>query len=101
MPPMHTHAIGMQLMDRGLHAREAYGRLCEVLDCHVDQPDSTGTFAVHVEADSFEAALDRAWDAMAAAGADDHVVFVEHPDIPEHWRWRTEAPVGSPEPDTR
>ncbi len=90
---MHTHAIGMQLLDRGLHAREAMERLRDILDCHCDEPDGSGIFAVHVEADSFEEALNRAWDAMAAAGADDHVVFIEHPDIPEHWKARTDAPV--------
>ena len=90
---MHTHAIGMQLIDRGLHAREAMERLRDILDCHCDEPDGSGIFAVHVEADSFEEALNRAWDAMAAAGADDHVVFIEHPDIPEHWKARTDAPV--------
>ena len=90
---MHTHAIGMQLLDRGLHAREAMERLRDILDCHCDDPDGSGIFAVHVESDSFENALNHAWDAMAAAGADDHVVFIEHPDIPEHWRARAEAPV--------
>jgi hypothetical protein len=26
------------------------------------------------------------FDAVAASGTDDHIVFVEHPDIPGHWR---------------
>ena len=94
---MHTHAIGMQLIDRGLHAREAMERLRDILDCHCDDPDGSGIFAVHVEADSFEDALNQAWDAMASAGADDHVVFIEHPDIPEHWKARTDAPVAPAE----
>ena len=97
MPVMHTHAIGMQLIDRGLHAREAMERLRDILDCHCDEPDGSGIFAVHVEADSFEDALNHAWDAMASAGADDHVVFIEHPDIPEHWKARTDAPVAPAE----
>lgn len=96
---MHTHAIGMQLLDRGRHAREALSRLCDVLGCHVDQPDATGTFNVHIEADTFEQALDRAWDAMAAAGADDHLVFLEHPDMPDHWKWRPDTPVAPPSED--
>jgi hypothetical protein len=94
---MHTHAIGMQLLDRGLHAREAMERLRDILDCHCDDPDGSGVFAVHVEADSFEDALNAAWDAMAAAGADDHLVFIEHADIPEHWKARTDAPVAPAE----
>ncbi len=85
---MHTHAIGMQMLDRGMHAREAVQRLRTVLGCHVDEPDRTGTFSVHVEAATFERALDLAWNGMAAAGADDHVVFLEHPDIPDHWKLR-------------
>jgi hypothetical protein len=23
---------------------------------------------------------------VAASGTDDHIVFLEHPDLPEHWR---------------
>jgi hypothetical protein len=51
-------------------------------------PD-TGFFDVTVEAEGFDAALDRAWDAVAAAGADDHVAFAEHPDLPDHFRVRS------------
>jgi hypothetical protein len=29
------------------------------------------------------------WDAVAASGTDDHIVFVEHADLPEHWRHRS------------
>jgi hypothetical protein len=32
------------------------------------------------------------WDAVAASGTDDHVVFLEHPDLPEHWRERSGGP---------
>ena len=44
------------------------------------------------EADDLEEALQAVWDAVAAAGADDHVVFLEHPDLPEHWRHRSGSP---------
>src|SRR5258705_386018 len=37
-------------------------------------------------AEDLEAALTRVFDAVAASGTDDHIVFVEHPDIPGHWR---------------
>ena len=30
---------------------------------------------------------------VAAAGADDHVAFLEHPALPEHWRHRAKAPA--------
>jgi hypothetical protein len=61
-------------------------------DAEMGQPDETGSFDVEVQAPSFEAALQRVWDAVAAAGADDYVRFAEHPDIPEHWRHRAGAP---------
>jgi hypothetical protein len=34
----------------------------------------------------FEQALQRVWDAVALSGTDDHIVFTEHPAIPQHWR---------------
>jgi hypothetical protein len=34
------------------------------------------------------------WNAVAASGTDDHVVFLEHPDLPEHWRHRSQPPRG-------
>jgi hypothetical protein len=52
----------------------------------VGEPDDVGVFEIRLEASDQEAALGRVWDAVAAAGADDHVVFLEHPDLPEHWR---------------
>jgi hypothetical protein len=76
----------------GEFARESYDRLRDVLGAAaVTEPDETGFFEADVEAPSFEAALERVWDAVAAAGADDHVFFAEHPDIPEHWRHRVGA----------
>jgi hypothetical protein len=65
-------------------------RLIEQLpDAQVDPPDpETGVFDVKFEADSREDALHRVWNALAAAGADDELLFLEHPDIPEHWRSR-------------
>jgi hypothetical protein len=29
---------------------------------------------------------------VAAAGVDDHIVFLEHPDLPEHWMTRSAGP---------
>lgn len=83
--------VAMVLLDHGAPAEQARRRLAEALggDGEVGEvePD-TGFFAVTVGAPSFDAALDRVWDAVAAAGADDHVAFAEHPDLPEHWRPR-------------
>ena len=38
--------------------------------------------------------LTRVWDAVAASGTDDHLVFLEHPELPEHWRPRSGRPAG-------
>jgi hypothetical protein len=46
---------------------------------------------VTLSADDFEHALTRVWDGVAASGTDDHIVFLEHPDIPEHWKSRTRS----------
>lgn len=72
------------------HAGQAVARLRAVLPgARVDEPDAIGVFEVHLRAPSFEQALTIVWDGIAAAGADDHVVFMEHPEIPEHWKTRS------------
>ena len=83
---MAEHAVALQCLDRGPHCREARQRLGEAIGASVPEPDDVGIVEVMVDADDFESALARMWDAMAAAGADDHLVFAEHPDIPEHWK---------------
>jgi hypothetical protein len=57
----------------------------------VGQPDDEDVVEVTVEAEDFEAAVKRVFDAMAAAGADDHFEIAEHPDIPGHWRPRQDS----------
>jgi len=68
--------------------RDARAQLASALgdDATVSPPDDVGVFEVHVDAADKEAALTRVWDAVAASGTDDHIVFLEHPDLPEHWR---------------
>jgi hypothetical protein len=61
----------------------------------VEEPDDLGVFDVHVDADDLEAALNVVWDAVAASGTDDHLVFLEHPDLPEHWRPRSGRPAAA------
>ena len=73
----------------GAAAEAARERLAEALgqDGRVGPADpETGVFEVTVDAASREDALLRVWNALAAAGADDEIVFIEHPDVPEHWR---------------
>jgi hypothetical protein len=82
----------MVLLDHGRAAEDARRGLAEALGEGASVGDvdpDTGFFEVTVDAPSFDAALDRAWDAVAAAGADDHVAFAEHADLPEHWRPRS------------
>lgn len=52
----------------------------------VGPPDDVGVFEVSLDAHEREDALRQVWDAVAASGTDDHIVFLEHPDLPEHWR---------------
>jgi hypothetical protein len=63
----------------------------------IDGPDDLGFVEVELDANDQEDALQRVWDAIAAAGADDHLVIAEHPDLPEHWRTRAGGP-GTPAP---
>jgi hypothetical protein len=87
-------AIGMLLLDRGVAADDARTRLAAALPtAEVSAPDDVGVFEVTLDADSQEDALQRVWDGVAAAGADDHIAFLEHPALPEHWRHRAQAPA--------
>src|SRR5688572_21667144 len=72
--------------DRSERARQALAE--QLPDATVEAPDETGTFELAIDADDREAALARVWDAIAAAGVDDRIAFMEHPDMPEHWRAR-------------
>jgi hypothetical protein len=71
--------------------KAAYKRLVDVLsDARVTKSDpDTGVFDVTLDADTLDDALLRVWDGVAAAGADDEILFLEHPDVPEHWRQRS------------
>jgi hypothetical protein len=72
---------------------DAHARLAEALpDAKVGPPDELGVFEIELDADDQEHALQRVWDAVAASGTDDHIVFLEHPELPEHWRARSGSP---------
>ena len=60
----------------------------------VGPADDQGVFEITLDADDREDALTRVWEAVGASGTDDHVVFLEHPDLPEHWRDRSRAASG-------
>lgn len=87
--------VGMLLMYGGtpkdLECRE---RLAAVLpdDAEVGEPDDIGVFEIELDADDQEDALRKVWNAVAASGTDDHIVFLEHPDLPGHWRPKSASP---------
>ncbi len=78
---------------KDLDSRE---RLAEVLpeDSVVGVPDELGVFEIELDAEDQEDALRKVWDAVAASGTDDHIMFLEHPDLPEHWRTQSGSPQG-------
>ena len=84
---MSEFRVGLSQEGSGPHVDEAREAVVEALGgAPATQPDEAGTFEVTVSADSTDAALLAVWNAIAAAGADDHIFFIEHPDVPGHWR---------------
>ena len=75
---------------RDLEARE---QLAAALpeDAEVGDPDDIGVFDLSLDAADLEDAMLAVWNAVAASGTDDHILFLEHPDLPEHWRTRSAA----------
>ncbi len=72
---------------QGPRDEEAREALADALpDAEVTEPDDVGEFEVVLDTDEFEAALTEVFDAVAASGTDDHIVFLEHAEIPGHWR---------------
>ena len=87
--------VGMLLLHPGTpRDEEAREQLADALpdEAEVGESDEIGVFEVAVDAEDLEEALQTLWDAVAASGADDHIVFLEHPDLPEHWRHRSGSP---------
>jgi hypothetical protein len=86
---MAEQRVGMLMLHYGQGPRDEEAReaLADALpDAEVTGPDEVGEFEVVLDADEFESALTEVFDAVAASGTDDHIVFLEHPDIPGHWR---------------
>jgi hypothetical protein len=79
--------IGLRQEIGGPHGDEVRAALLDALgDPPATEPDETGTFEVTVDADDVDSALLKVWNALAASGADEHILFLEHPNLPEHWR---------------
>jgi len=74
--------------------QEARSELAAALpEAKVGEPDDSGVFEIELEAEDLEDTLRRVWDAVAASATDDHIVFLEHPALPEHWRRYGGTPV--------
>ena len=83
------------LHERSPRDQEAREQLSAALpEAEVGEPDDLGVFEIAIDAGDEEEALQRIWDAVAASGTDDHIVFLEHPELPEHWRERSGSPGG-------
>jgi hypothetical protein len=90
------HVVTMLMLHFGTpRDRQARAQLAGALpDGEVGEPDDVGVFEIALEAEDLEDALRRVWDAVAASGTDDHIVFLEHPLLPEHWRRYSGRPEG-------
>jgi len=88
--------ISMLLRHPGMpRHEEAREQLAAALpSAELGDADEVGVFEVSLDAGDREQALERVWDAVAASGTDDHIVFLEHPELPEHWRSRSGSPGG-------
>jgi hypothetical protein len=82
------YEIGMLMLHSATpRDRDARTQLAAALpEAQVGEPDELGVFEVALDAEGQEDALTRVWNAVAASGTDDHIVFLEHPELPEHWR---------------
>jgi hypothetical protein len=94
---MQRYTIDMLLLHpRTPRDKEARAQLAAALPgADIGQPDDLGAFEITLEADDLEGALRTVWDAVAASGTDDHLVFLEHPELPEHWRPRSGRPAAT------
>jgi hypothetical protein len=85
--PVRDFRVGLYAIERGRALEQALEDLArELPGGRVGRPDDAGILEVTIEASSFDHALTRVWDAVAAAGVDDQLAFAEHPDLPDHWR---------------
>ena len=74
------HRILMERTDHGPGAAAAIDRMKQQLSgaAFTQIDEATGVFEIAVEAADRTSALERVVNAMAAAGADDHLLLAEH-----------------------
>ncbi|MEA2420809.1 MAG: hypothetical protein QOE60_3015 [Thermoleophilaceae bacterium] len=91
---MARQTVAMLMLHGGTpRDREAREQLAAVLPdgAEASEPDDLGIFEISLEAADREEALHAVWNAVAASGTDDHILFLEHPELPEHWKPRSRA----------
>jgi hypothetical protein len=88
------HVVALLLLHKHTpRDHQAHDQLSSALpDASIGGPDEQGVFEIALDAADRDDALTRVWNAIAASGTDDHIVFLEHPDLPEHWRHRASRP---------
>jgi hypothetical protein len=87
---MGEHKIALQLLDRSPRGLRARQDLIAALGGKATDPDEGGCFEVCFDCNGQDDALDCVWNAVAATGADDHLVILEHPHIARHWEHRSD-----------
>lgn len=92
--PDGHRSVALVALDGGPGLAQARDGLLAVLPtgAELTEPDEGGSFEALVEAADQDAALQVVFDAIASAGADDHVALLEHVDLPEHWRHTARRP---------
>jgi hypothetical protein len=93
------YEIGLLMLHGGTPVdQQARAKLAAALGdgAVVGPADELGVFTVALEASHLDDALTTVWDAVAASGTDDHLVFLEHPELPQHWRSRSAVPGALP-----
>ena len=95
---MAKRRVGMLMLHYGTpRDAEAREQLAAALpEAQIGEPDDAGVFEIAIDADDEDAALERIWDAVAASATDDHILFLEHPELPEHWRSSSARPGDLP-----
>lgn len=59
-------------------------------------PDEANVFEIELEAEDLEDALQRISIAIGVSGTNDHVLFLEDPDLPEAWHPHAGKPRAKP-----
>jgi hypothetical protein len=84
-----SYSVPMVLLERGeTKNKRSYERYAETLGeaAQVSEPDERGVFAVVLDMPDEEAALKRAWNAVAVSQTTDNITLLDRDDLPEGWR---------------